>query len=120
METDQLTELVENDPDRSSMEKESAFTMLGNEKQLTAMSAKRTIVASLLEHNEFEPDWFIVESDGETKRVESVEAASKSDAIYAVSGKMPVGCLTVKSKPRSKNHQSSIVNSETISEDAFN
>lgn len=115
---EELVELVESDPDRTGAEKESAFTMLGDEKVITAMSAKATIVRSLLKHDHFEPEWFVVE-DGGKANVETIEDAADADAIYAVSGEMPVGCLTVKSAPRSNDHQSSIVNAEGVQPGAF-
>lgn len=116
----ELSELVASDPQLSAAEKESAFSMLGNEKEFTAMSAKKTVVRSLVKHDHFDLDWAVGKRGEERERVESREAAREFDELYVVSGTMPIGCLTVKSKPRSKNHQSHIVNAETIDPDAFN
>jgi len=116
--TNELIDQVENDPDLNSAEKESSVTFLGDEKRFTIFSAKRTIVKSLLEHDNFEVKWLQIDKNGKKVRVDDPENVGDS-TIYSVSGTMPIGCLTIKSKPRSNNHQSSVVNSETIDADAF-
>lgn len=58
--------------------------------------------------------------DGESSRVDNRDALPPAEgSIVAVEGEMPVGVLTVKSKPRADNNQSSIVNSETIDSSVF-
>jgi hypothetical protein len=123
----ELHELVEPDPKLSGDEKETTITMYGMDDAFRVFSAKPTVVRSLFQHDHFEPSWVRV-SDGDDARQwswndrESVTAACREsgiEAIHAVCGEMPVGCLTVKSKPRSNNHQSSIVSHETVSADAF-
>lgn len=114
-----IADLAERDPALSVREKETTIRMAADEKSFHVMSEKRTIVSSLLQHPEFELSWARVVNGDETTRVSETNELREVDAIYAVAGRMPVGCLTVKSKPRSNNHQSSVVNSETIDADAF-
>lgn len=116
----ELVEKVDRDPVLSGDEKETTITMYGQDKQFRIFSAKPTIVKSLLKHDHFEIDWSRVVSDGETRRVEEREELGNVDGdIVAVNGKMSVGVLTVKSKPRANNHQSSIVSAETIDPSVF-
>jgi hypothetical protein len=114
-----LIENVESDPNREQHEKETGVNFLGGDEGCTVFSAKKTIVKSLLEHDSFEPSWFEIATESGTKTVTTEEEAAESDGIYGVSGEMPIGCLTIKSAPRANNHQSSVVNSETIDPDAF-
>lgn len=113
---------VETDPELRSVEKESWFTMTGDSKRLSAGSRKRTIVDSLIEHPHYEERWYsLLLEDGSVTNYNPKDGVPDSaEAIVAVGGWLPVGCLTVKSKPRSNNHQSSVVNSKQIDPDAFN
>jgi len=112
------TDKVTSDPMLNATEKETAITILGDGKQMNIFSAKATVVKSLLKHNHFEAEWVGGKKDGSYQRVDGGDEATL-DAIYSISGTAPVGLLTVKSKPRSNNHQSSIVNSHTIDPEAF-
>lgn len=115
-----LTEKVERDPTLSGSEKETTISMYGDDKRFTVYSAKPTIVKSLLEHDFFEMNWARVLHDGESTYVD--EASGLEDVegdIVAIEGTLPVGTLTVKSKPRANNHQSSIVSTETVDPSVF-
>lgn len=115
-----LTEKVDRDPELSGSEKETTITMLGDEKQFTIFSAKPTIVKSLLEHNHFELEWARVLTSNGQKRITDREGLYEVNGdIVAVSGKMPIGTLTVKYKPRANNHQSSIISTETVDSSVF-
>lgn len=123
-----LYELVEPDPKLSGDEKETMISMYGTEKTYTIHSGKPTVVRSLLQHDHFDlrsarvryPDDHTERgSAGSTSTAFNREQCEDAEAIYAVTGEMPVGTLTVKSKPRTNNHQSSIVSHETVSADAF-
>jgi len=140
-----LYELVEPDPKLSGDEKETMISMYGTEKTYTIHSGKPTVVRSLLQHDHFDlrsarvryPDDDVERgsagstlsqttnddaergSAGSTSTAFNREQCEDAEAIYAVTGEMPVGTLTVKSKPRTNNHQSSIVSHETVSADAF-
>lgn len=120
MDIDELP--IETDPSLSSVEKESWFNMTGDAKHLFAGSRKRTIVASLIDHPHYEERWYslLLEDGGETIHEPEDDVPESAEAIIAVGGRLPIGCLTVKSKPRSNNHQSSVVNSKQIDPDAFN
>lgn len=116
---DDIIEKVSNDPSRQPEEKETGINFLGNEEQCTVFSAKRTVVKSLLDHDEFVFEWATVDSGEGSKRVNGIEGLEEANEIYSVSGSMPIGCVTVKSTPRSNNHQSSVVNSEKVDEGTF-
>jgi hypothetical protein len=74
----------------------------------------------LLKHNHFEIERARVLEDGDKQRVKERESLEETDgSIVAVEATMPIGVLTVKSKPRTNNHQSSIVNAETIDSSVF-
>lgn len=113
-----LAERVENDPKLNAAEKETTMSMYGNDKEFTVHSAKATVVKSLLKHDHFDPVEIRGLDGDEHARVGPSEA-DQLDTVYAVRGTLPVGCLTVKSKPRTNDHQSSIVNAETIDPDVF-
>lgn len=120
MTTKELAERVEPHPNLGGAEKETTISMYGDSKEYTIFSAKPTVVRSLLKHDHFEMDWAVVASDGQTERVLGLEALRESEGeIVSIEGSMPVGTLTVKSKPRANNHQSSIVSWETIDPSVF-
>lgn len=116
-----LIDRVDRDPKLGGNEKETTITMYGQDKRFDIFTAKPTVVKSLLQHDHFELDWARVLEGDNGQRVNSQAALADADGdIVAVSGKMPVGALTVKSKPRSNNHQSSIVSHETTDSSVFN
>lgn len=120
MSKDNLAERVGPHPNLGGSEKETTISMYGDGKTYTIFSAKPTIVRSLLKHDHFEMEWAVVASDGGTERVIGLEALKKSEGdIVSIEGSLPVGTLTVKSKPRANNHQSSIVSWETIDPSVF-
>lgn len=108
----------------SGDEKETTINMYGQDKKYTIYSAKPTIIKKLLKHDHFELDWARVISEDSTgrkkERINNRRDLKNAEGdIVAVKGTMPVGVLTVKSKPRSNNHQSSIVTAETIDSSVF-
>lgn len=116
----ELADYVDRDPELGGDEKETTITMYGQDKQFNVFSAKPTVVKSLLDHDHFALTWARVLADGESSHVDSRSALPPEEgSIVAVEGEMPVGVLTVKSKPRADNNQSSIVNSETIDSSVF-
>ncbi len=115
-----LTEKVDRDPMLNGTEKETTVTMLGDEKQFTIHSAKPTIIKSLLEHNHFEMDWARVLDDEDKERVHERERLHEiNGVVVAITGKMPIGTLTVKYKPRANDHQSSIISTDTVDSSVF-
>lgn len=115
-----LVEKVDRDPDLSGAEKETTLTMMGDEKKFEIYSAKPTVVKSLLQHNHFEMIWARVMDESEHKRISDREKLADIDGdIVAINGKMPVGTLTIKYKPRANNHQSSIISTETVDPSVF-
>lgn len=115
-----LVPRVAPDPDLKGKEKETTITMYGDGKSYTIYSAKPTIIKSLLKHDYFELDWARVMSNGTSTTFETMEELEESIGdIVAIQGTLPVGTLTVKSKPRTKNHQSQIINTETIDPSVF-
>jgi|APHM01.1.fsa_nt_gi hypothetical protein len=118
--TEPLHERVESDDKLTGDEKETTITMCGTDKQFNIFSAKATVVRSLLQHDNFDTTWVSGLSNDDYVRVESRQEASELlDVVYGIKGKMPVGCLSVKSKPRTKNRQSDVVTHETVSSDVW-
>ena len=118
----ELHEQTASDPNCTAAEKETSITMYGDAKEMLVSSGKRTIVKSLLQHDNFDlHSATLYDDDGDRYRyVSSREEADELDAdIVFVSGRMPIGCLTVKSSPRSNNNQSGIVNHEGVKAGAF-
>lgn len=116
----ELIDRVNRDPELNASEKETTITMRGDEKEYSVFSAKPTVVKSLLKHDHFELDRARLMDDSEWHRVDERSKLEASDGdIVAVEGTMPIGTLTVKSKPRANNNQSSIVNAETIDPSVF-
>ncbi|ERH13327.1 MAG: hypothetical protein J07HB67_02365 [halophilic archaeon J07HB67] len=116
----ELADHVDRDPELSGDEKETTIRMCGQDKRCSVFSAKPTVVKSLLDHDHFELGWARVLADGESRHVDDRSVLPpETGSIVAVEGAMPVGVLTVKSKPRANNNQSSIVNSETIDSSVF-
>ena len=118
-ETD-LVEKVDRDPDLSGAEKETTLTMMGDKKKFEIYSAKPTIVKSLLKHNHFEMMWARVMDESGHERISNRSKLEDTNGdIVAINGKMPIGTLTIKYKPRANNHQSSIISTETVDSSVF-
>lgn len=111
-------EKVESDSELSGDEKETTITMYGTDKEATVTSSKPTIVRSLLEHDHADIEWVAGEDDGSYSKV-APDDTDELGAIYTISATLPIGCLTVKPAPRTRNNQSGIVNTETVSAEAF-
>lgn len=115
-----LVQRVDRDPELNGDEKETTITMYGQDKRFGVFSAKPTIVKSLLKHDHFDLDWArLITEDGDERVTDRETLRDRDGDIVAVSGAMPVGVLTVKSAPRTNNHQSSIVSTETIDSSVF-
>lgn len=120
MSTKDLAERVAPHPNLGGAEKETTISMYGDGKEYSIFSAKPTIIKSLLKHDHFEFNWAVVANNGRNEQVIDIDSLRESDGeIVSVEGSMPVGTLTVKSKPRANNHQSSIVTWETIDPSVF-
>lgn len=120
MSESKLTDRVGPHPNMSGAEKETTITMFGDGKSFTIFSAKPTIVKSLLKHDHFDFNWAVVSEADKNERVSSMdELRQSSGEIVSIEGELPIGTLTVKSKPRSNNHQSSIVSTEGIDPSVF-
>jgi hypothetical protein len=109
---------VTSNPDLNAAEKETGITMYGDDRRMKIFSSKATVVKSLLQHDHFEAEWFGGSKNDCYQRRESGHEEDL-DAIYSICGTAPIGMLTVKSKPRSNNHQSSIVNHKGVDPEAF-
>lgn len=115
-----VTEKVSRDPDLSGAEKETTLTMMGDEKRFDIYSAKPTIIKSLLKHNHFDMKWAQVLNESGHKRISEREKLGDIDGdIVGIKGEMPVGTLTIKYKPRTNNHQSSIISTDTVDSSVF-
>lgn len=120
MAKENLTDRVAPHPDLSGAEKETTVSMYGDSKEYSIFSAKPTIIKSLLRHDHFEIDWAVVASNDSTEQVTGADALYDSNGdIVTIEGTLPVGTLTVKSKPRANNNQSSIVSWETVDPSVF-
>lgn len=118
-ETD-LVEKVDRDPSLSGAEKETTLTMMGDEKKFEIYSAKPTIIKSLLKHNHFDMIWArVVDENGHERISDRDKLAGVDGDIVAIKGEMPIGTLTIKYKPRTNNHQSSIISTETVDSSVF-
>lgn len=115
-----LAERVAPHPDLSGAEKETTISIYGDSKEYSIFSAKPTIIKSLLRHDHFEIDWAVVAANGSTEQITGADTLHDSNGdIVSLEGRLPVGTLTVKSKPRANNNQSSIVSWETIDPSVF-
>lgn len=120
MSEEDLVDQVDRDPGLSGQEKETTITMYGDQKYFDIYSAKPTIIKSLLDHDHFELDKLRIMDGDPNGRIKSYEKARESDGdIVAIWGQLPVGTLTIKSKPRANNHQSSIISTEGIDPSVF-
>lgn len=104
--------------DLNAAEKETGITMYGDDRRMKIFSSKATVVKSLLQHDHFEAEWFGGSKDDCYQRKESGHEEDL-DEIYSICGTAPIGMLTIKSKPRSDNYQSGIVNHEGVDPEAF-
>jgi len=114
-----LADKVESDPRRKSHEKETGISFLGDEEEMRVVSAKPTIVRSLLKHDYSDLNWVEIEKEETSTTVRDIENIDENDIIYAVSVDIPIGCLTIKSSPKSNNYQSSVINTKSIDPEAF-
>lgn len=117
---DELIQMVDRDPALGAAEKETTISMMGNEKHFTIYSAKPTIIKSLLDHDHFELGWArVLGENGADRKVGLDELKESSGNIVAIKGKMPIGTLNIKYKPRQNNHQSSIISTEGVDPSVF-
>ena len=115
-----LVSRVDRDPSLSGDEKETTISMYGRDKAFTVFSAKPTVVKSLLKHDHFELGWArVLDGESRTRATDRDQLRETAGDIVGVKGQMPVGVLSIKSKPRANNHQSSIVTAETIDSSVF-
>jgi len=119
--TTPLYERVTSDPQLSKAEKETNIGTYGGGDEARVSSFHRGVTRSLLRHDHFEIEEIRgVDHDGEYQRWDDRDAAAEeANEVYGVVGHVPVGCLTIKSKPRTNNHHSSVVSWDTVDPDAF-
>ena len=109
------------DPLLSGDEKETTLSMYGLDKHYTIHSAKPTIIKALLQHDEFTLTRARVVDGEDASRVTMREDLRKTPGeIVQIVSQLPAGTLTIKSKPRANNHQSSIVNYDSVDPAVFN
>jgi len=113
----ELHERVEADSKLSSAEKETTISMYGDNKEATIHSFRPSVVRSLLQHDHLEVTEIIGRNNnGSTVRTDDrTTAQERLQVIHGVTGKIPVGCLKVKSTRRSNDYQANIVSNETTS-----
>lgn len=105
---------IKADPDRVSIEKETMINFYNREEMSSVFSAQRAVISALFGNEYFELEWW---SDGDGRYYDE---PGDDDVVCAVSGEIPVGCLTVKGKPRSENTPSGVVNkTKDIPDGAF-
>lgn len=102
------------DPSLNSMEKETGVNLLGDEKEIRVSSLRRTIIKSLMEHEHFTPDWYSILMDDKSvisvNPGEPIEGDAEPVGICGIGGRLPIGTLTIKSKPRKADSHSNIIN----------
>lgn len=120
MSESKLVERVAPDPGLKGKEKETTITMYGDDKRFTIYSAKPTIIKSLLKHDYFEMNWARLINGEKSVRITQKDELEGADGdIVAIEGTLPIGTLTVKSKPRVNNHQSNIISTESLDPSVF-
>lgn len=120
MSESKLVQRVAPDPGLKGKEKETTITMYGDDKRFTIYSAKPTIVKSLLKHDHFEMNWARLMNGDDSIRITYEDEFEETEGdIVAIEGTLPVGTLTVKSKPRVNDHQSSIISTEGVDPSVF-
>jgi len=113
----ELHKRVEADSNLSRAEKETTISMYGDSKEATIHSFRPSVVRSLLQHDHLE----VTEIIGRNNNGSMVRADDRTTAqeqlrvIHGVTGKIPVGCLKVKSTRRSNDHHQDIVSNKTAS-----
>jgi hypothetical protein len=111
MEQADYAEYTESDSELNAAEKETTVTLLGDEKEFTIGSQKRTVVKGLLGNESFRPTSVTVKNGESIRNLDSLDDVDVEggDRIVGVVGRMPVGSWTIKGSPRKNNNQSSIV-----------
>jgi hypothetical protein len=61
----------------------------------------------------------VLTPDGIESYDERAALKASVETIAAVTGEMPIGALTIESKPRTTDHRPSIVNAETVDPSVF-
>ncbi|MFP9062603.1 hypothetical protein ACLI4R_19090 [Natrialbaceae archaeon A-chndr2] len=99
------------DPYRLPHEKETGFHLEGDADYVSVSSYKKVVYSKLLQRPDFDVTQLIIQDvDGREYTVESLEEvlADPTLKIHGVSGKLPVGALSVR-KPRNSNSHARIV-----------
>lgn len=116
---DDLRDSLESDPDRESMEKETAIQTTKVDDYLRVYTAQRSLMNRFLAHPKFElVGYETTTGDGGYKNVsaEQYEADGHDGRkpVYAIRGTMPIGVLRIGPKGRQSDVKSEMVTDEYI------
>lgn len=113
---------VEYDPMLDPAERTFNIEFIKSEGLVDVFSEEKTSIKHLREHNYFNVSEIRV---GDENRVwvghpDTIEPQNTRELeLYAMWGTMPIGCLTVKSSPRSNNYVSNVINNEEFDGSVF-
>lgn len=105
---------VKSDPEITSVEKETTIRFANPDDMAHIFTEQRGVISSLLENDFFELDcWRGPEG-------KSASVPGEDEVVHALNGTIPIGCLTIKGKPRSNNTPSGVANkTEEIPDGTF-
>jgi hypothetical protein len=99
------------DPRLNPLEKQTALHLEGDSTHFEITSFRKVVFAKLLKRPTFQIKWYnVLDEDGNRKTIERRDkvASEPSLTITGVTGKVPVGAVTV-GTPREKNSHAEIV-----------
>ena len=112
-----LTDAVRSDPEARPFERETSYRFdATDDDRMIVYSGMPSQVRGWLRHEHFEPSWFVITNDRHHFEADSTQEAQEllddlDDAgITGLRGKLPIGCLTVKSSPRASNSVGQVIN----------
>lgn len=114
-----VIDAVATDPASAPFEREGSILYDAEGDQAAIYSAHPTDIRSYLRHEHFSLDWLVVKIDGlhheatdlhETREIIDDADDDADVRVTGIHGTLPIGCITVKSKPRSSSNLSLVVN----------
>jgi hypothetical protein len=99
------------DPRLEPLEKQTALHLEGDGSHFEISSSRKVVFAKLIQQPHFEAKWFnVVDDDNNRQTIADRDkvAADPSLTIIGVTGKLPVGAVTV-GTPRQNNSHANIV-----------
>lgn len=99
------------DPRLEPLEKQTALHLEGDSTHFEISSSRKVVFAKLFQRPHFEAKWFnVVDDDNNRQTIVDRDkvAADPSLTIVGITGKLPVGAVTV-GTPRQNNSQANIV-----------